>query len=136
MQTTQNFRFLRFSHQNTQTSQIPFQMMLHFIIGALPASSDCQCRVDALGRMQRPIVDHLWVFLLRAEHLSVNKQFNIGESDINSVVMPLVVANLRDFPTPFSRSEDIEIAFGEVATKQQDKAAVTYKEGVVVTIHL
>lgn len=85
--------------------------------------------------MQRPIIDNLWILLLAVEQLTINKQLDVWEVHVDGVVMPLVVADLRDLPAPLGRPEDIQVAFGEVASQKENEATVANKEGVVMPVH-
>lgn len=62
----------------------------------LPAGSDSERGVDALGGVQRPIIDHFRVLLLRPEQLPVHVQLHVREANIYGVMMPLIVANLNE----------------------------------------
>ena len=61
----------------------------------MPASSDDQGSVDAMGGMQGPVVDDLRPLAVHgAEGFAVHKQFHVREANVDRVVMPLVVTYL------------------------------------------
>jgi len=102
----------------------------------LPAGADGDGGVDALGGMERPVVDDLRVLALALEELAVHVELHDGEVDGHGVVVPLVVAHLGQLPAPLGGPEDVEVPFGEVATQQQDQPAVAHEQRVVVPVHL
>lgn len=61
----------------------------------LPASSNSNCSVNALCRMQRPVINNFRVFLLSLKKLTINKKWDVGELHWHCIVMPFIVTNLK-----------------------------------------
>lgn len=139
--------------------------MLHLALRALPAGANSKSDVDALGGMQWPVINDFRVLLLGLKFLTINKELDVWELDGDSVMMPLIVTDLkcgtqilriysfvlttlikmikttkknylRQLPSPFSWAENIEITLTEVTPQQQNESAVSHKQSVVVSIHL
>ena len=60
----------------------------------MPTSADRGPRAHVSDRMEWPVVDDLRVVFLLGPLVTVDDQVNVGEVDVQSVVMPLVVADL------------------------------------------
>lgn len=71
------------------------EIVLHLALRALPAGANSKGGVDALGRMQRPVVNDFRVLLLGLELLAINKELDVWELDGDGIVMPLIVTNLK-----------------------------------------
>lgn len=85
--------------------------------------------------MQRPVVDDLRVLFLGLEHLPVQVQVHLRELDGDCVMMPVVVADLRDLPPPLGGSEDIQVSLGEIPSEQKDQTTVADEESEVMSVH-
>ena len=53
-----------------------------------------------------PIVNDLWIVFFVSPFLAVHDQGDNGEVDVDRVVVPLIITNLGQFPSPFSRPEN------------------------------
>ena len=62
----------------------------------LPASPNSNCGVNALCRMQRPVVNDFGVFLLSLEKLPINIKCDLWEFHGHCIVMPIIVTNLQN----------------------------------------
>ena len=51
-------------------------------------------------------------------------------------MMPFSVANLRDFPSPFSRLEYVQILTVGLLAQQEHEATVMDEQRVVMAVHL
>jgi hypothetical protein len=70
-------------------------VVLEFIFCSLPARSNAQGGVDALGGMERPVVNHFRIALILFEGLAINVKLDVREYNRHSVVMPFVITNLK-----------------------------------------
>ncbi len=61
---------------------------------------------------------------------------HLWEVDGDGVVMPLVVADLRDLPAPLGRFEDVEVLATRLLAQQEHEATVVDEERVVVSVHI
>ena len=77
----------------------------------LPACPNADFARNVSSIMQRPIINDLGVVLLVGPLLAVDDQVDDGEVHVDGVVMPLVVTNLRQFPSPFCGSESVFFTF-------------------------
>ena len=93
----------------------------------LPTSPNSDFGGDVLCGMKRPVVDDLWIVLLIRPLFAIDDQIDDGKIDIYSVVVPLVVANLRQFPAPFCRSESVLLAFLVFLAQKQYQFTVANK---------
>jgi hypothetical protein len=71
------------------------EVVLHFAFRALPAGANSQRSVNALGWVKRPIINDFWVLLLCFEFLTVHKELDVWELDGHGIVMPFIVADLK-----------------------------------------
>lgn len=71
------------------------EIVLHLALRALPAGANSKGGVDALGRMQGPVINDFRILLLGLELLAINKELDVWELDGDGVVMPLIVTNLK-----------------------------------------
>jgi len=61
---------------------------------------------------------------------------DLWKVDADRVMMPLCIADLRQFPAPLSWLEDIEIhAVAGLLTQQHDEATVVNKHGKMMSVH-
>lgn len=109
--------------------------MFRLVVRALPARADDEGRVDALGRVQRPVVDDFGILLVGSPLLAVDVEAHVREVNLESVVMPFVVAYLTQLPAPLGRSEDVRIALGKVTSQQEYQSAISDEQSVVVSVH-
>lgn len=93
----------------------------------LPASSNRNSGINALGRMQWPVINDFWILSLSFEKLSIHIQLDIRELDLYSIMMPHIITDLRKLPAPLSWSENVKVPIREVSPQQQNKAAIPHK---------
>ena len=76
----------------------------------LPTSTNGNFGCDIFCRVQRPIVNNFRIVLLIGPLFSVHDKIDHRKIDIDSIMMPLVITNLGQFPAPFGGSESIFLA--------------------------
>jgi hypothetical protein len=69
--------------------------VLHLALRALPAGANSKGGVNALGGMQRPVINDFRVLLLGLEFLAVDKELDVWELDGDGIMMPLIVTDLK-----------------------------------------
>lgn len=62
----------------------------------LPAGPNSNCGVNALRRMQGPVVNDFGVFLLSLKKLPINIKRDLWEFHWHCIVMPIIVTNLQN----------------------------------------
>lgn len=124
MQTQQDFWVLILAAKNRKASQEATEMKIHLGVLAFPARAHHESRVDTLNRVQRPVIDDLWISRSVSELLSVDEERGVREVEANREVMPLIVANFGQFPTIFRRLEDCVLLFVELSAKKKYESAV------------
>jgi hypothetical protein len=79
----------------SQCYKLLLEIVLHLALRALPAGANSNGGVNALGRMQRPVINDFWVLFLGLEFLAVNKELDVWELDGDGIMMPLIVTDLK-----------------------------------------
>jgi hypothetical protein len=96
VKTSEDLRGFRLSQKKRESCQIATEVMFENTFSSLPTSSDGKGRVESLGRVEWPVVNNFRVALVALPGNAINPQLNVGEDHGNCVVMPFIVANLKN----------------------------------------